>query len=416
MARPKDPCFLHNVYENIFIAQGYEANKLDMAEYHCLKPKGIEYSAFCDDFGPMNALSIASFMDIIVAQIRQHPKKKVVYLSEDGPRHLSNAAFLLGSFLMLNKGLRPEEVKTCFSGIPTDRFEHFRDATFSESKFPLSLLDCWKGLEKGKRLGWMDQTDTSEYAHYDDPLNGDLHIVVPGRFVAFKGPKTLPAGREYRDHDGFRDFSAAYYVDIFHELGVTDVVRLNEPEYDDAAFRAAGIAHHDLEFEDCSPPPDAIAAAFLRIVDAARGLVAVHCKAGLGRTGTLIALDMMRTHGFTAREAMGWLRIMRPGSVIGEQQQYLCDVERRLSAAAAAADCRPAPAGPRSCRIFDPPPVATPVSAPARHAPVRARAIGARAPAAAATGGGGDPVLARQVAEAMNRRAAARIRATAAGR
>ena len=25
----------------------------------------------------------------------------------------------------------------------------------------------------------------------DDPLNGDLHIVIPGRFVAFKGPKFL---------------------------------------------------------------------------------------------------------------------------------------------------------------------------------------------------------------------------------
>ena len=39
---------------------------------------------------------------------------------------------------------------------------------------------------------------------------------------------------------------------------------------------------------------------------------------------------MMKHHGFTAREAMGWLRIVRPGSVIGEQQDYLCRVEAAI--------------------------------------------------------------------------------------
>jgi hypothetical protein len=39
---------------------------------------------------------------------------------------------------------------------------------------------------------------------------------------------------------------------------------------------------------------------------------------------------MMKHFGFTANEAMGWIRICRPGSIIGPQQQFLADQEERM--------------------------------------------------------------------------------------
>ena len=45
--------------------------------------------------------------------------------------------------------------------------------------------------------------------------------------------------------------------------------------------------------------------------------------AGLGRTGTMIACYLMKHWHFTAMEAIAWIRICRPGSIVGYQQKWL---------------------------------------------------------------------------------------------
>lgn len=45
--------------------------------------------------------------------------------------------------------------------------------------------------------------------------------------------------------------------------------------------------------------------------------------AGLGRTGSLIGAYIIKHYRFSALETIAWLRLCRPGSVIGHQQQWL---------------------------------------------------------------------------------------------
>ena len=233
-----------------------------------------------------------------------------------------------------------EAVVDAFEGV-MDMLEGYCDVSpKNHNSFRLSVQDCWGGLLKAKVLRWVDfgpdGFDLEEYSTFDNPLNADLHEIVPGKFVAMRGPISVDGGRRWHDvmrsDGGFshRVFSPAHYAEILQQFDVQAVVRLNAPQYDKQDFVSAGIAVADLFFEDCTSPPVDVVAKFLALAEALPGALAVHCKAGLGRTGTLIALYMMKHHGFSAREAMGWLRIVRPGSVIGEQQAFLCAREHLM--------------------------------------------------------------------------------------
>ena len=70
-------------------------------------------------------------------------------------------------------------------------------------------------------------------------------------------------------------------------------------------------------FIDGSTPPIDLVEDFLELAKNDPGIIAVHCKAGLGRTGTLIGIYAMQEYDFPAEFFIGWIRLARPGSILG---------------------------------------------------------------------------------------------------
>ena len=115
-------------------------------------------------------------------------------------------------------------------------------------------------------------------------------------------------------------------------MGVDSIVRLNNKTYDENEFKERGVRHYELYFPDGTCPPKSILSEFISIAEKEPRAMAVHCKAGLGRTGTLIAAYAIKHYHFHAPDFIGWIRLCRPGSILGPQQYFLLESEEMLKA------------------------------------------------------------------------------------
>ncbi|XP_039928342.1 dual specificity protein phosphatase CDC14A isoform X2 [Hirundo rustica] len=275
--------------------------------YFCTDEE-LVYENFYGDFGPLNLAMLYRYCCKLNKKLKYFSlsRKKIVYYTSFDQRKRANAAFLIGAYAVIYLKKTPEEAyRTLLSG-SNPPYLPFRDASFGNCTYNLTILDCLQGVNKRVE-------------------NGDFNWIIPGKFLAFSGPHP-----KSKLENGYPLHAPEAYFPYFKKHNVTSIIRLNKKIYEAKRFTDAGFEHYDLFFIDGSTPSDSIVQRFLNICENADGAIAVHCKAGLGRTGTLIACYIMKHYKFTHAEAIAWIRICRPGSIIGPQQHFLEEKQAML--------------------------------------------------------------------------------------
>ena len=98
----------------------------------------LHHYLLCNDFGPMSLASVIKFVRQLESKLEANPDSTFFYCVEMGQRPLTNAVFLLGTYMILRLGFTVDEVSGSFSWLDRTLVEPFRDATYSESDFDLT--------------------------------------------------------------------------------------------------------------------------------------------------------------------------------------------------------------------------------------------------------------------------------------
>lgn len=154
----------------------------------------------------------------------------------------------------------------------------------------------------------------------------DLWWAVPGVLAGMPMPRIHPERRE-----NFGGSLNAYHdaLPLLAEAGIGAVVSLLNIPSDERVYQRAGFAYHLLPIPDgAAPSVDQFLdfLNFMREQRAANRVVAVHCAAGLGRTGTMLAAYLI-AKGTPVDEAVAQIRKARPGAIeTPAQMRFLRDL------------------------------------------------------------------------------------------
>ena len=120
-------------------------------------------------------------------------------------------------------------------------------------------------------------------------------------------------------------------INWIRKQGVKSIVTMTEQGLPD--FWVQGLEYLHIPTEDLTAPD-------IEKIDAAVDFIAkrlknkepvmVHCAAGIGRTGTILASYLIKYHNMSAKEAIKKVREERPGSIQSESQELAVSIYEKF--------------------------------------------------------------------------------------
>ena len=313
-------------------------------------------SQFATDLSLPSLALISKFGRLLSTKMKRLPLRILVYCVEPCVLAFSNAAFLLGSFLVAHYGYSAKNAEATIAkcGLPLVGFrERSRQHHFS-------LIDSLSAIERATSLGWfsLHTFDSDCYDRIADPLLGAIseispHMLVlePNRAHTSDAPacssSTLRQRQfcenRYLEHGGRLGLN---HVRLLQLLGASCIVRADVMAKDDIDVEAADCSSSDLSYipligvtdggvEAAAHPRfvsgsdfESLAERFLSACAAERRVAVCSSGGDAALPAALLASWLIRRDGFSAGAAIAWLRIVRPGAGVGPHAPALRAMER----------------------------------------------------------------------------------------